>query len=67
MLECLVALIVYAIVAVIIVYVVEALLALFVPMPPKLFVLIRLLAAVLVLVALLHCLGLVSGFPGRWR
>mgnify|MGYP001563698259 CR=1 FL=1 len=65
MLACLIMLVIYCIVAVILVYIVETLLGLFIALPAQIPVLIRCFAALLVLVALLNCLGLLSGFHGR--
>jgi hypothetical protein len=61
MIECLIYLILYCIVAIIVLYVIETLLALFVVLPPPVPILLRLLGALLVLLALLQCLGLLSG------
>lgn len=64
MLECLVFLIVWVIVALIVVYAVELLVGQFLPLPPPIIMLIRLLIGLLVLIAALKCLGLLSGgFP----
>jgi hypothetical protein len=60
MLECLVYLIVWVIVALIVLYVLETLVAMFLPMPPNILTLIRLLVGLLVLIAALECLGFLS-------
>jgi len=64
MLACLMWLIVYCLIAVIVVYIVETLLGLWVAFPPAVFVLIRLLAALIVLLLILGCLGLMPPLQG---
>ena len=66
MLDCLIWLVILCIVAVIVLYVVETMLTSFVTLPAQVFVLLRCLAALLVLVALLQCLGVLSGSYGRF-
>lgn len=61
MLECLVMLIVYVIIALIVLYILEAALAPFFPLPSPVIVLIRLLIGLLVLIAFLNCTGLLGG------
>lgn len=66
MLECLVQLLVWVILALIIIYVIELLVAQFLPLPPPIVMLIRLLAGLLVLIAALDCIGLLHmGLPFR--
>ena len=65
MIECVIAIVVYAIIAVILLYVVETLLGLWGALPAQVYVLIRLLAALLLLVYLLGCLGLMPGMSRR--
>jgi hypothetical protein len=68
MLECLVFLIVWVIVALIVVYAVELLVGQFLPLPSPIIMLIRLLIGLLVLIAALKCLGLFSGgFPPLFK
>ena len=66
MLDCLIWLVILCIVAVIVLYVVETVLTSFVTLPAQVFVLLRCLGALLVLVALLQCLGVLSGVHGRF-
>ena len=66
MLDCLIWLVILCIVAVIVLYVVETVLTSFVTLPAQVFVLLRCLAALLVVVALLQCLGVLSGVQGRF-
>lgn len=62
MLECLVGLIVLAIVILIVILVVEKLLAAFeIGLTPPIIMLIRLLGALIVLIYALQCLGIVGG------
>ncbi len=61
MLECLIYLIVWVIIAVIVLYVLESVLAPFITLPPPVYMLIRLLIGLLVLIAFLNCTGLVGG------
>ena len=65
MIQCLILLVIYCIVAVIVLYVIETVLGLFLALPPQVFVLLRCLAALLVLVPLLQCLGVLSGSTPR--
>lgn len=67
MLECLIYLIIWVIVALIVLYVIEMVLKPFIALPPPIMMLIRLLIGLLVLLACLDCLGLtrVGMFPGR--
>lgn len=67
MLECLVYLIVWVIVALIVLYVIELLVGQFLPLPPQIMMLIRVLLGLIVLIACLECLGLVhmGMFPRR--
>lgn len=58
MLECLVVLIVWVIVALIVLYVIETVLRPFIALPPQILMLIRLLVGLLVLIAALDCIGL---------
>jgi hypothetical protein len=68
MLECLVMLIVWVIVALIVIFVIETLVAQFFPIPPQILMLIRLLVGLLVLIAALDCIGFVSlGWSARWH
>jgi hypothetical protein len=57
-LECLVYLIVWIIVALIVIWIIEQLVGMFLQLPPNILVLIRLLVGLLVLIAALDCLGL---------
>ena len=61
MLGCLVTLIVWVIVAVIILYVLEQVLAPFFPLPPPVYMLIRLLIGLLILIEFLGCIGFLGG------
>lgn len=64
MIECLIGLIIYAIIAVIVVYVFEAIVAAIWTPPPPVFMLIRLLVGLIVLLRGLKCLGgLDARFP----
>ena len=68
MIECLISLIIWCIVAAIILYIVEAVLGSFLPLPSQVLMLIRLLVGLLVLLAVLDCFGLLQGgvrFPFR--
>lgn len=68
MLECLVYLIVWVIIAVIVLYVVEILVAQFFSIPPPVMMLVRLLVGLLVLIACLDCIGFVNmGWTPRGR
>jgi hypothetical protein len=68
MLDCVIYLIIYCIVAVIGLYVVEVVLQQFCALPPKILVLVRLLIGLLLLLWLLGCVGLLTGTPGGpWR
>jgi hypothetical protein len=60
MLGCLVYLIGYVIVALIVLWIIETLVAMFLPMPPNILTLIRLLMALLVLIAALECFGILG-------
>jgi hypothetical protein len=64
MLSCLVYLIIWIIVALIVLYIIETLLAQFLPLPPPVIMLIRLLFGLLVLIAVLNCIGIFPGGPG---
>lgn len=57
MLSCFIYLIVYCLIAVILVYVIETLLSVWAALPSAVFTLTRLLAALLVLLAILSCVG----------
>jgi hypothetical protein len=57
MLECLVMLIVWVIIAIIVLYILETVLAPFISLPPPVYMLIRLLIGLLVLIAFLNCCG----------
>lgn len=67
MIECLISLIIWCIVAAIILWVVETLIGTFLtapnysPIMPKVIMLIRLLVVLLILLAVLDCLGLLGG------
>jgi hypothetical protein len=62
MLECLIVLIVYVIIAVIVLWVLETVIASFgVAVPPPITTLIRLLLVLLVLIWFLNCIGLLGG------
>ena len=63
MLECLVYLIVWVIIAVIVLYILESVLAPFIALPPPVYMLIRLLIGLLVLIAFLNCIGFLGGSP----
>ena len=68
MIECLISLIIWCIVAAIILYIVEAVLGSFLPLPSQVLMLVRLLVGLLVLLAVLDCFGLLQGgvrFPFR--
>jgi hypothetical protein len=68
MLECLVFLVVWCIVALIIVYVIELLVGQFLPLPAPIIALIRVLIGLLVLIAALDCLGILHmPLPFRGR
>jgi hypothetical protein len=62
MLHCLVYLLVYAIVGLIVLWVIETLVGMFAPPPAQVLLLIRVLIALLVLIAALNCFGLLD-FP----
>jgi len=60
MISCLIAIIMWLIVALSIIYVIEAV----APLPPTIMILIRLLVGLLILLASLDCLGVLDvGFP----
>jgi hypothetical protein len=61
MLECLVMLIVWVIIAVIVLYILESVLAPFIALPAPVYMLIRLLIGLLVLIAFLNCCGFLGG------
>lgn len=63
MIECLISLIIYVIIAVIAVYVFEAIVAAIWTPPPPVFMLVRLLVG---LIVLLHGLRCLAGFTGRF-
>lgn len=65
MFDCLIWLVISCIVAVMVLYVLETVLGLFLALPSQVFVLLRCLAALLVLVTLLQCLGVLSGSTPR--
>lgn len=68
MLSCLVSILIWCIVAAIILYAIEAVLGSFLPLPPQVILLVRLLIGLLVLLALLDCAGLLHmGFPRPLR
>ena len=67
MIECLISLIIWCIVAAIILYVVEAVLRSFLPLPSQVLMLIRLLVGLLVLLAVLDCLGFMQGVRVPFR
>lgn len=59
--ECLIALVIWVIVAIIILYIVETLVGLITPgVPPQVWMLLRLLVGLIVLLNALECLGLLS-------
>lgn len=60
MLNCIVFLLVWCIVALIVIYVLEMILSQFLTLPPPVTMLIRLLIGLLVLIAALNCLGLLN-------
>lgn len=61
MLACLVSLIIWVIVALIIIYIIELLVGQFLPLPPPIMMLVRVLIGLLVLIAALDCFGLLGG------
>lgn len=68
MIECLISLIIWCIVAAILLYVVEAVLGSFLPVPAQVLMLVRVLVGLLVLLAVIDCFGLLDGglrFPFR--
>ena len=65
MLECLIMTIIWAIVALIVVYILELILAQFVALPGQVIILIRLLVALLLLLYVLACTGLLAWPPPR--
>ena len=65
MLECLVWIIIYAIIGIIVLYIGETLLGLLVPLPPPVPLLLRLLLALVILLYLLQCVGLLPA--AHWR
>jgi hypothetical protein len=66
MLECLVSVIIYVILALIVMYVIELLVGQFLTLPPPIILLIRLLIGLLVLIAALDCIGFLHmGLPLR--
>ncbi|CAN5814026.1 hypothetical protein BH20PSE1_BH20PSE1_01030 [soil metagenome] len=68
MLDCLVYLLIWVIVALIVIYIIEAVVGQFLTLPPPIMMLIRLLVGLLVLIAALNCLGLLNmGFPTPMR
>lgn len=67
MLSCLVSLIVWVIVAVIFLYVIELLVSQFLPIPPPVVMLLRVLIGLLVLIAALDCFGFMQSFPMPFR
>jgi hypothetical protein len=65
MIECLISLIIVVIIAVIVIYALEAIVGVFLPLPPPVMMLIRLLVGLLVLLYALDCLfssGILGGF-----
>ena len=64
-LHCLIWLVISCLIAVIMLYVIETVLGLFLALPSQVFVLMRCLAALLVLMTLLQCLGVLSGGTPR--
>lgn len=58
MLTCIVQLLVYLIVLLIVLWILEIILAQFIAVPPKIILLIRVLCALLMLIAALNCFGL---------
>ena len=67
MLECLVSLLIWVILALVIIYVIETLVSQFLPLPPPIVMLIRLLIGLLVLIAALDCIGLLHGIRVPFR
>jgi hypothetical protein len=68
MFECLIWVLVYVLAAVILVYVLEAgFSALEIAVPPKVWVLVRLIAALIILLYALRCFGLMAGGPPMLR
>jgi hypothetical protein len=62
--QCLIGVIIYAIVSLIILFILEYIFAQFFPLPPKVIALIRLLIGLLILLYALSCFGILDGGPG---
>ena len=56
--QCLVQLLIYFIVLLIVLWIVELIIAQFIPLPQKITMLIRILCALLMVIAALNCLGI---------
>lgn len=67
MLNCLVQLLIFAIVGLIFLYILEIVLAQFLPIPPPIKMLIRLLIGLLILIAALNCFGFLGTGPFFFR